>query len=116
LRGRSAPKRPYRERARLLRLLGITVAAGLLILALGLASVVLGVFDPSREERARDWVKREYGAELGPCEEVGRFRLACELERPTPELLDRLGRPAGDRVCIFLLENEEAVLERYGGC
>jgi hypothetical protein len=116
VRGRAAPKRPYRERARLVRLLAFTVAAGLLIVALGLAAVVLGVFEPSREERARGWVEREYGAELGTCEDVGRFRLACELERPTPELLDRLGRPAGHRVCIFLLENEEAVLEGYGDC
>jgi hypothetical protein len=100
----------------LVRLAVITVAAGLLILALGLSAVVLGVFDPSREERAHDWVQREYGAELGRCEAVGRFRLACELERPSPELLARLGRPAGDRVCIFLLENEEAVLEGYGNC
>ena len=72
-------------------------AAGgaVVILALGVLAVVGGVFDPSREERARDWVEREYGAKLGACEQREGDRFECELEQPSPELLDRLGRPAG---------------------
>ena len=113
---RPAAKRPYSERARLLRLGLITVVAGLLIVALGLSAVVLGVFDPSREERAHDWVKREYDAELGSCVDAGGFRLDCEVERSSPALVARLGRPAQDRVCVFVIENQDVVVESWGRC
>jgi hypothetical protein len=109
-------KRPPRERARLLRLIRVIAVAGVLILALGLAAVVGGVFDPSRGERARDWVDQEYGARLGACEELTPERLECELERPTPRLLDRLGRPPRERVCIFVFENASVVLNGWAPC
>jgi hypothetical protein len=109
-------KRPYSERARLLRLAAVTLAAGVVIVALGLSAVLLGAFDPSREERAHDWVKREYGAELGPCEDAGRFRLDCEVERSSPALVARLGRPAQNRVCVFVIESQDVVVEGWGRC
>lgn len=109
-------KRPPEERARLLRLIRLTAAAAVVIVVLGVLAAVGGVFEPSREERARDWVEREYDAELGACEELPSDRLECELERPSPELLDRLGRPARDRVCVFVLENASVVLDGYAPC
>jgi hypothetical protein len=109
-------KRPHRERDRLVRLIRVTVLAGLLIVALGAVAVFGGVFDPSRAERARDWVDREYGAKLGACEELPSDRLVCELERPTPKLLDRLGRPPRERVCVFVFENASVVLDGYAPC
>lgn len=109
-------KRPPRERDRLVRLIRVALVAGVLIVALGVVAVVLGVFDPSRSERAQDWVHREYGATLGACEELQANRLVCELERPTPELLDRLGRPPRKRVCVFVFENASVVLDGYAPC
>ena len=109
-------KRPYWERDRLLRLIGVTAVGGVLIVALGAVAVFGGVFDPSREERARDWVEREYGAELGACEELTSDRLECELEQSSPALLDRLGRPPRARVCVFVFENASVVLDWYAPC
>jgi hypothetical protein len=109
-------KRPPWERDRLLRLIRVTVVAGALIVALGVVAVVGGVFEPSKPERARSWVAREYDARLGACDELSRNRLVCDLERPTPKLLDRIGRPARDRVCVFVLDNESVVLEGYAPC
>jgi hypothetical protein len=109
-------KRPPEERKRLLRLMRYAAGGAVVILALGVLAVVVGVFDPSRGERARDWVEREYGAKLGACEEHEGDRLECELEQPSPELLDRLGRPAGERVCVFVFENASVVLDGYAPC
>lgn len=109
-------KRPPQERQRLLRLIRIGAAGAVVIVLVGVLAVVGGVFDPSREERARDWVEREFGASLGDCEEVASDRFSCELERPTPELLDRLGRPARPRVCLFVFENASVVLDGYAPC
>ena len=109
-------KRPPQERERLLRLIRITVAGGAVIVLLGVLAVVGGVFEPSREERARDWVDRQYDARLGDCEERPNQRLDCELERPSPKLLDRLGRPARGRVCLFVFENASVALDGYAPC
>jgi hypothetical protein len=109
-------KRPPEERARLLRLMGIAAAGLLVIVVSGVLAVVGGVFDPSREERARDFVEREYGARLGACEEVAGDRLECGLERASPELLDRLGRPPRERVCVFVFENASVVLDGWAPC
>ena len=105
-------KRPP-ERERLLRLIRVTLAGGVLIVLFGVLAVVGGVFDPSREERARDWVEREYGAELGACEERPNERLECELDRPSRA---RLGRPVGDGVCVFVFENANVALDGYAPC
>ncbi len=109
-------KRPPWERDRLVRLIRVTLVAGLLIVIVGVVAVVGGVFDPTRAERAQDWVDREYEAKLGACEELARDRLVCELERPSPKLLDRLGRPARPRVCVFVFENASVVLDGYAPC
>ena len=109
-------KRPPQERERLLKLLRATAVGAVVIVVIGVLAVVGGVFDPSREERARDWVEREYGARLGDCEEVSAERFSCELERPSSELLDRLGRPARPRVCVFVFENASVVLDGYAPC
>jgi hypothetical protein len=108
--------RPPRERERLLRLIRITVAGGVLIVLFGALAVYGGVFDPSREERARDWVQREYGARLGACEELPNDRLECELERPSPKLVARLGRPVRDHICLFVFENASVALDGYAPC
>ena len=92
------------------------LAGGVLIVLFGVLAVVGGVFDPSREERARDWVEREYGAELGACEERPNERLECELDRPSPKLVARLGRPVGDGVCVFVFENANVALDGYAPC
>lgn len=109
-------KRPPEERERLLRLIGITLAAGVVIILLGVVAVAGGVFDPSRQERARDFVEREYGARLGACEELARNRLECDLERPSPKLVARLGRPVRERVCLFVFENASVALDGYAPC
>ena len=109
-------KRPPEERERLLRLIGITLAAGVVIILLGVVAVAGGVFDPSRQERARDFVEREYGARLGACEEVPRNRLECDLERPSLKLVARLGRPVRERVCLFVFENASVALDGYAPC
>jgi hypothetical protein len=109
-------KRPFEERARLLRLMSIAAAGLAVIVVLGVVAVVGGVFDPSREERARDVVEREYGAELGACDEVGGNRFECQLEHSSPELLDRLGRPPRERVCVFVFENASVVLDGWAPC
>jgi hypothetical protein len=109
-------KRPPQERERLLRLIRVTLVGGALIVALGVLAVVGGAFDPSREERAGDWVEREYGAKVGDCEERPNQRLDCELEHPSPKLLDRLGRPARPRICLFVLENASVALDGYAPC
>jgi hypothetical protein len=109
-------KRPPWERDRLLRLIRITVVAGALIVVLGLVAVVGGVFEPSKSERAQGWIAREYGARLGDCEELSGNRLVCDLELPTPKLLDRAGRPPGDRLCVFVLDDESVVVEGYAPC
>lgn len=109
-------KRPYWERDRLVGLIRVTAVGGVLIVALGAVAVFGGVFDPSRSERARDWVDREYGAKLGDCEELSSDRVVCDLERPTPELLDRLGRPPRERVCVFVFENASVVLDGWAPC
>ena len=71
-------KRPPEERERLLRLIRVTPPALCPDVLFGVLAVVGGVFDPSREERARDWVEREDGRELGACEERPNERLECE--------------------------------------
>jgi hypothetical protein len=109
-------KRPPEERERLLRLMRVTLAGGAVIVLLGALAVVGGVFDPSREERARDWVDREYGAKLGACEKRSHNRLECELERPSPELVARLGRPVRRSVCLFVFENASVALDGYAPC
>jgi hypothetical protein len=109
-------KRPHWERDRLVQQIRVTAVGGAVIVVLGLVAVFGGVFDPSRAERARDWVEREYGAELGTCEELPSDRLVCDLERPTPKLLDRLGRPPRERVCVFVFENASVVLDGYAPC
>ena len=114
-------KRPPEERERLLRLIRLAAAGGLVIVVLGVVAVVGGVFDPSREERARDWVEREYGAEVGDCRELASDRLVCDLRRSSPELLDRLGQPPGPareriRLCVFVFENASVVLDGYEPC
>ena len=109
-------KRPPEERERLLRLIRITLAGGAAIVLLGALAVVGGVFDPSREERARDFVEREYGARLGACEERPNDRLECELERPSPRLVARLGRPVRRGVCLFVFENASVALDGYAPC
>jgi hypothetical protein len=109
-------KRPPQERERLFRLIRVTLVGGVLIVLLGALAIVGGVFDPSREERARDWVEREYDARLGACEERPDQRLDCELERPSPQLIDRLGRPVRDRVCLFVFENASVALDGYAPC
>jgi hypothetical protein len=109
-------KRPPEDRERLLRLIRVTLAGGAVIVLLGALAVVGGVFDPSREDRARDWVEREYGAELGACVERPNDRLECELERRSPKLVARLGRPVRDRVCVFVFENASVALDGYAPC
>jgi hypothetical protein len=109
-------KRPPEERERLLRLIRITRAGGAVIVLLGALAVVGGVFDPSREDRARDFVEREYGARLGDCEERPNDRLECELERPSPRLVARLGRPVRSSVCLFVFENASVALDGYAPC
>ena len=109
-------KRPPQERDRLLRLIRITLAAGVAIILLGVLAVTGGVFDPSREERARDFVEREYGARLGACDELPTNRLECALERPSPKLIARLGRPVRGRICLFVFENASVALDGYAPC
>jgi hypothetical protein len=109
-------KRPPEERERLLRLIRITLAGGAVIVLLGALAVVGGVFDPSREDRARDFVEREYGARLGDCEERPNDRLECELERPSAKLVTRLGRPVRGSVCLFVFENASVALDGYAPC
>jgi hypothetical protein len=90
-----------------------TIVGGLIIVAVGVLAVYAGVFDPSRSERARSWVEREYDAELGACEELESQRVVCDLERSTPRLLAKLGPLVPDaeaRVCLFVLENASVVL------
>ena len=94
----------------------VTVAGAVVIVALGVLAVVGGVFDPSREERARDFVEREYGARLGACEQRPNDRLECELERPSPRLVARLGRPVRGSVCLFVFENASVALDGYAPC
>jgi hypothetical protein len=109
-------KRPPEERERLLRLLRITAAGGVLIVLLGVLAVAGGVFDPSREERASDWLAREYDVDVGPCRGLGGQRVACDVERTTPALQERLGPLTPDaetRVCLFVLENASVVLRGW---
>lgn len=109
-------KRPPWERDRLVRLIRVTLTAGVLIVALGVVAVVGGVFDPSRSERARDWVEREYEAKLGPCRELSGQRVVCDLEVPTPRLRSRLGPLTPDaepRICLFVLENASVVVDGW---
>jgi hypothetical protein len=109
-------KRPHWERDRLVRLIRVTLLAGLLIVAVGIVAVVGGVFDPSRSERARDWVEREYDAGLGSCRELPEQRVVCDLERSTPRLLSKLGPLTPDaeaRICLFVLENASVVVDGW---
>jgi hypothetical protein len=103
-------------REQLVRLIRVTVVAGIVIVTVGVLAVVVGVFDPSPAERARGYVEREYDATLGDCHELGGERLVCDLERPSPELLDKLGRPARARVCLFVFGNASVVLDGYAPC
>ena len=103
-------------REQLVWLIRVTVVAGIVIVTFGVLAVVVGVFDPSPAERARGYVEREYDAGLGDCDELGGERVVCDLERPTPELLDMLGRPAHDRVCLFVFENASVVLDGWAPC
>jgi hypothetical protein len=102
--------------AQLVHLLRVTVVAGVLIVALGAAAVIAGVFDPDDAERARGFVSREYEAELGDCEHVRDQRLVCEIERPTPQLRRALGRGEGSRICLYVFDNASVVLDGYAPC
>ncbi len=95
-------KRPPWERDRLVRLTRVTLVAGLLIVIVGVVAVVGGVFDPTRAERAQDWVDREYEAKLGHVKSLRAIGSSASSSRPSPKLLDRLGRPARPRVCVFV--------------
>ena len=109
-------KRPPEERERLLRLLRITAVGGLVIVLLGVLAVVGGVFDPSSEERASDWLAREYDVEVGRCRGLGGQRVVCDLDSTTPALQQRLGPLVPDaetRVCLFVLENASVVLRGW---
>jgi hypothetical protein len=109
-------KRPPEERERLLRLLRITAVGGFVIVLLGVLAVVGGVFDPSREERASDWLAREYDVDVGACRGLGGQRVACDVDRLTPALQQRLGPLTPDaetRVCLFVLENASVVLRGW---
>ena len=109
-------KRPPEERERLLRLLRITAAGGAVIVLLGVLAVVGGVFDPSREERASDWLAREYDVDVGACRGLGGERVVCDIDRLTPALQQRLGPLTPDaetRVCLFVLENASVVLRGW---
>jgi hypothetical protein len=109
-------KRPPWERDRLVRLIRVTLLAGVLIVAVGLVAVVGGVFDPSRSERARDWVAREYQAKLGSCRELAGQRMVCDVEVTTPRLNSRLGPLTPDaepRICVFVLDNASVVLDGW---
>jgi hypothetical protein len=109
-------KRPPEERARLVRLIRITLVAGALIVALGVLAVVVDVFDPSREERAADWIEREYDADVGACEQLGGQSVVCAIEQSTPKLRQRLGPLTPDaesRVCLFVLDNASVVLRGW---
>jgi hypothetical protein len=104
------------NRLQLVHLLRVSAVAGVVILALGLAAVVGGVFDPDDAERARGFVSREYGADLGDCERARSERLVCEVDRFTPELRRALGRGEGSRICVFVFENSSVVLNGYPPC
>jgi hypothetical protein len=109
-------KRPPEERERLLKLIRVIVVAGVLIVALGVLAVVVGVFDPSREARASDWLEREFDADVGGCRSLSRQRVVCEIEGTTPALRQRLGPLTPDaepRVCLFVLENASVVLRGW---
>ena len=103
-------------RPQLLVLIRVTLVAAVVIVVLGLLAVVFDVFDPSASERARGYVEREYGAELGDCRRLGRERLECELRESTPELRRALGRGRGNRICVFVFENASVVLDGYAPC
>jgi hypothetical protein len=103
-------------RPQLLLLIRVTLAAGVVIVALGALAVVFDVFDPSTEERARGYVEREYGAELGECRSLGDQRLECGIRESTPELRRALGQGGGDRICVFVFENASVVLDGYAPC
>jgi hypothetical protein len=104
------------SRSQLLLLIRVTLAAAAVIVVLGVLAVGFGVFDPSRSERARGYVEREYGAELGDCRELAGERLECEIEESTPELRRAVGRGRGDRICVFVFENASVVLDGYAPC
>ena len=103
-------------RPQLLLLIRVTLAAGAAILALGVVAVVFGVFDPSTSERARGYVEREYGAELGECKALGGERLECRIRESTPALRRALGRGRGERICVFVFDNASVVVDGYAPC
>ena len=103
-------------RAQLLLLIRVMLAATVVIVALGVLAIVFDVFAPSASERARGYVEREYGAELGDCRKLGDERLECAIGKPTPELRRALGPGQGDRVCLFVFENASVVLDGYAPC
>jgi hypothetical protein len=109
-------KRPPQERERLRRLIRVTVVGGALIVLLGALAVLGGVFDPSREERASDWLAREYDVDVGACRGLSGQRVVCDVDRTTPALQERLGPLTPDaetRVCLFVLENASVVLRGW---
>lgn len=98
------------------RLIRRTIVGGLIVVVVGVLAVYAGVFDPSRSERARSWVEREYDAELGACQELAGQRVVCDVERSTPRLLETLGPLVPDaeaRICLFVLENASVVLDGW---
>lgn len=109
-------KRPPEERERLLRLIRVTLVAGVLIVAVGVLAVVVGVFDPSREERASDFLEREYDTDVGRCTGLSGERVVCDIERISPSLGRRLGPLTPDaepRVCLFVLDNASVVIRGW---
>ena len=109
-------KRPPEERDRILKLIRAVLVGGAVVVALGVLAVVVGVFDPSREERAADWIEREYDAEVGTCEELGGERVVCDMVRVTAPLRERLGPlppEAASRVCLFVLDDASVVLRGW---
>ena len=103
-------------RPQLVLLIRVTLAAAVVIVALGVLATVFDVFAPSAAERARGYVEREYGAELGDCRKLGGERLECEIGKGTPELRKALGPGHGDRICLFVFENASIVLDGYAPC
>jgi hypothetical protein len=104
------------NRPQLLLLIRVMLAASVVIVGLGVFAIVFDVFAPSSSERARGFVEREYGAELGDCRKLAAERLECDIDKGTPELRRALGPGRGDRICVFVFENASVVLDGYAPC
>ena len=103
-------------RPQLLLLIRVMLAASVVIVGLGVFAIVFDVFAPSSSERARGFVDREYGAELGDCRKLVGDRLECDIIKSTPDLVRALGPGRGERICVFVFENASVVLDGYAPC